>query len=262
MELTLPTTPGWSAAPLLGDVWGRVGAVAKCCFLWDGASAARDTARPILQADVMAGATIAQEAEMALMKARADWHYLGYGGGVDPLATAVISAAITVNGVARVSFGGLPPGALPDPVNLFGFEPRGDRIGGFVNPPAPVTAFDHAIHGPQIFRASRRTQGYANTDAAPALPATMQIRVTQATGTGPLTLLDQTLSLPAPVLRLWAFEGGEDREAFWCSRSAVPMTPDTLILSASGAQVLWRAALPMAAHPLATLRRLSIEEAA
>jgi len=90
----------------------------------------------------------------------------------------------------------------------------------------------------------------------------MAIRVTQATGAGALTLLDQTLTLPAPVLRLWEFEGGEDREAFWCSRAATAMTPDTLILSATGAQVLWRAALPLAAHPLATLRRLSIEEAA
>ncbi len=256
MELTLPDTPGWSAAPLLGDVWGQVGAVAKCCFLWDGAGARRDVAQPIVAQDVMAGAVIAREAEMALMKTRADWHYLGYGGGVNPLATQLIAAAITVNGVVRVSFGGLPPGAQPDPVNLFGYEPRGDRIGELAVP------FSYAAHGPQLFRATRRSQGFANIDAAPGLPAAMSIRVTQATGAWALTLIDQRLDLPTPVLRLWEFEGGADRAAFWCSRTATAMTPDTLILSASGAHVLWRASVPMAAHPLATLRRLSIEEAA
>ncbi|NCO86109.1 MAG: hypothetical protein GW886_05720 [Rhodobacterales bacterium] len=256
MELTLPRTSGWSAAPLLSDVWGQVGAVAKCCFLWDGAGARRDAGQPIVAQDLMAGRVIVREAEMALMKTRADWHFLGYGGGVNPLATQVIAAAITVNNVVRVSFGGLPPGAQPDAANLFGFEPRGDRIAELAVP------FSYATHAPQIFRATRRSQGYANTDAAPGLPANMAIRVTQATGAGALTLLDQTLTLPAPVLRLWEFEGGEDREAFWCSRAATAMTPDTLILSATGAQVLWRAALPLAAHPLATLRRLSIEEAA
>ena len=271
MEVTLPTSNGWSAMPLLDTNWGKVGAVAKRVYVWtaQGAKAA-STPVPIRQADEVDGptGTILAEAEMALFKTFADWHFRGSPVGVANTPGALNAAEIRTGATVRVRF--VHP-ILPTPAdsfNMFGFEPHGWRYRTLTNPDGiPALPFSFAADGPFIFCATRRSEGYARVNDIAALPATMAISVQTHQGATPATPLSKTLTLPVLTLRAWHHEGGPDKPAYWCSRATLTMVPDTLVLSLTGAEVLWRAvfALPVPAlpdKPLGDLRRLSIEEAA
>lgn len=263
MEVTLPKSDGWSAMPLLDTNWGRVGAVAKRVYVWNGNDARATDPVPIRQADEMAGNIILAEAEMALFKTAADWHFRGLGIGGANTPGALSAAEIRIGGAIRLTYA-RPVAPLPvDPQNLFGFEPRGSRKidANLPVPPRPIP-FDFAKYGPPMFRGTRRSDGYLPANDVTALPASMQIEVQTHQGTSTATPLSKSLTLPNVILSGWLHESGPDTPAYWCAHAHLPMVPDTLILSLTGAEVLWRATFPLTALPLADLRRLSIEEAA
>lgn len=265
MQITLPQSKGWSGAALMDDTWGRVGAVAKCCFAWSGAAAVRAAATPIRQADEMDAATgiLAAEAEMALFKKNADWHFRGLGVGVQGSSSAVTAAELSNAGAVRVKFARPPAPGPYDTVNLFGFEPRANRKAGMALPvPPPPAPFDIAGYGKFMFEATRSHDGYAPVNQSSELPADLDIVVTTHVGATATTVLSARLQLPTVLLRGWLYEGGPDKDAYWCAKASVRLVADTLILSATGAEVLWRAGFAFADAPKKILRRLSIEEAA
>ena len=278
MDLTLPKSVGWSAAMLLDTNWGRevlpppppesknvgrVGAVVKRVYVWSDDGAMPGIAIPIRQTDDMEGAVILAEAEMALFKANADWHFRGIGVGVANTPAALTAAEIRTGDTVRARFSRIAPTTPADTVNLFGFEPRGTRVPDADLPvPLPPVPFNFGKYGPNVFRATRRSEGYSLGTDTPALPSSMTITVETKVGVVSQTQLSKTMTLPGVTLRGWAYEGGPDKVAYWCSRASTQMVPDTLILSLTGAEVLWRATFPLTQMPLADLRRFSIEEAA
>ena len=266
MELTLPKTQGWSAMALTDDNWGHVGAVAKCAFVWAGSGATRAPAPvPIRQADAVDAVTniILAEAELALFKTKVDWHFRGTGPNPPAAPDWYTAAELSVNDTVRVMFAAPNVPYIVDRSNLFGFEPRAKRHGSMDVPAGnPPFSFNLGVAGPKLFRATRRSEGYTLVNDLPSVPQIATVLVVANTGGGATSILDKTLRLPKLTLRAWLFEGGSDTQAYWCAKATAAMVPDTLILSTSGAEVLWRAAFPFSTVPMADLRRLSIEEEA
>ena len=256
MEIILPQGTGWAAMPLLDEEWGQVGVVAKRCFDTTGTPVAgalrlADQAESYQDSNDETRIRIIAEADIALFKQQVDVHLRGVGNQVD-------AASITFNDVAVMAYAGLAANPATDPVNLFGYEPRENRI-----TKASMTPFNFAATTPEVFHSSRKPGGgYTPNLPAMPLPVTLKILATSRVGLDTGTRAKLTLTLPRLTLRVWLYEGGPDRDAYWCSHAAMPMQADTVTLTPAGAEVLWRGAVSLATTPLALIRKFEITEGA
>jgi hypothetical protein len=253
MQIILPQGIGWAAMPLMDDEWGQIGLVAKRCFDPAGNAVAGDLrlADEAVTYQDSANKTrvrINAEADIALFKEQVDVHLRGVGNQVD-------AASITFNGLAVMAYAGVAANPASDPANLFGYEPREDRIGA-----TSTTQFDFAAMTPEVFHSSRRSGGYTPTLPAMPLPGSVAIKATSRVGTVTRTHADLTLTLKSLTLRVWLYEGGPDRADYWCAHATVPMLADTVTLTPAGAEVLWRGAVSLAKNPLALIRKFDITE--
>lgn len=253
MEIVLPEGPGWSAMHLADRNWGATALIVKREHDVTGRAATPRAAQEgiVLSDTLIEGdprAIIVREAETALFKARPEALRLGYGTG------GVVQAQMRVSGTVHRT---LVAGAVQDPVNLFGFEPRTNRVGGF-----DPDGFDYDADGPALFRSARRTEGWSvPADAALAGDVRVEVTVTGADGGGPVMLDDVTVRIPRLVVTPFVWEGRRNDPAYWCRRAPTEMTADTLILTGPRLHLIWRAALPMDVHPPADLRRVVLKAA-
>jgi hypothetical protein len=273
MDIALPATPGWSAMHLIEDQdWHQIAVIAKREYdVAGGAATAADDPDGVLMADDFnsAVANIRVESDIALRKTMVDWHFLDLSTGSGPWTGRIDTAALTVNGSVRVSFAkrsSVDPNreVVIDPDNLFGYEPRSDRItlSNSTDPDVIADSFDFDAQTPGLFRSTRRSDGFVAGPSTLPLPQTLDVTV--STTTAGTTTNVMTLGMTVPQLTATAFlyEGGPDKAAFWCRRDPVPMVADTLTLTTTRAAILWRTALSIATHPVADLRMILIEEAA
>lgn len=233
--------------PLMDDVWGQVGVVVKRGFGSDG----KPAVTALRLADVMADTRILAEAEMALFKTSVDFHLQGLGNAVD-------AAAISVDAVEVLTYAKLAVDPLADPDNLFGYEPRDARIS--LN--TTGSDFDLATQGPDLFRSTRRTKGYLPKPFAGLSTGAVHLVATSRIEATTTTRADLTVTLKTLTLHVWLYEGGPDRDDYWCAHAQTTLVADTVTLTPVGAEVLWRGAVPLTAAPLALIRKLEIREGA
>lgn len=254
MQIILPQGTGWTAMPLMDDDWGQVGVVAKRCFdpagnAVAGALRLADDAVTYQDSANKTRVRINAEADIALFKEQVDVHLRGVGNQVD-------AASITFNATPVMAYAGVAANPASDPANLFGYEPREARIGA-----TPTTQFDFAAMTPEVFHSSRRSGGgYTPTLPSMPLPVALKILATSRVGAVIRTHAKLTITLKSLMLRVWLYEGGPDRETYWCAQATVPMQADTVTLTPAGAEVLWRGAVSLAAAPLALIRKFEIRE--
>lgn len=253
MQIILPKGTGWAAMPLMDDDWGQVGLVAKCSFDAGGnrvAGALRlsDVVEPYKDSNNRDRVRILAEADTALFKTQVDVHLRGIGNQVD-------AASVTFNAVKVMDFAGVAANPPADPANLFGYEPREDRIST-----AAMAPFSFAGTTPQVFHSSRKSGGYTPTLPARPLPVTLAVKATSRVGPVTRTHAAMTLTLPRLTLRIWLYQGGPDRDPYWCAHGQTPLLADTVTLTPAGAEVLWRGAVATTDAPLALIRKFEILE--
>ena len=254
MQIILPQGTGWAAMPVIDDEWGSVGIVAKRCFDPGGSP----VVGALLLADVIetfqdsnnkTRVRINAEADIALFKEQVDVHLRGIGNQVD-------AATITFNDLAVMAFAGVAANPASDPANLFGYEPREDRIAV-----TATTPFDFGAMTPGVFHSSRKSGGgYTPNLPAMPLPESLKIRATSRIGALTRNHASLTLTLKQLTLHVWLYEGGPDREDYWCAHAQTPLVADTVTLTPAGAEVLWRGAVSLASTPLALIRKFEIRE--
>ena len=254
MQIILPQGTGWAAMPLMDDTWGQVGVVAKRSFDTDG----NPVAGALRLADAIEGyqdsankprIRILAEADIALFKQQVDVHLSGVGNQVD-------AATIAFNDTPVMSYAGVAANPPTDPANLFGYEPRENRITA-----ASMTPFDFAATTPEVFHSSRKSGGgYTPNLPAMPLPESLKIRATSRIGALMRNHASLTLTLKQLTLHVWLYEGGPDREDYWCAHAQTPLVADTVTLTPAGAEVLWRGAVSLASTPLALIRKFEIRE--
>lgn len=280
MEFLLPNSPGWSAMHLMNAEWGKIALIVKREYLLDsgqGTLTPRDDVEGLIVADTIEPTITDDEdrpvvrrgADLALFTAHADLIYLGVGTeALDPHGVRFDTAAFRVDGVARRSFTRPSPAFAPDPVNLFGYHPKADRL----SPPYDPATFDFAAQGASLFRAARRDGGYSVSNGLPALAGDLDIRVeTTSSGsdTDPFTgdvipdvVAEFSLSVPDMVAIPFVWEGGKNSPAYWCRRAPVALKADTLTIEGDRVSLIWRGALPLSEVPAPDLRQVNIQEAA
>lgn len=277
MEIILPDGPGWSALHLVSADWGSSAVIVKREWRITGqttvsyAPGAGEALEGVIMADTVtmrdvAGTEvqiIAREAETALFKSYTDILFLGRGTEArDPDGQDVSSAFLRVGGVTRRTYA-RPAAQHRDPVNLFGYEPRANRITGDIVP----GAFDYAGTAPSLFRSARRSNGYAIPNPAFALSGALEIAVStrnaaMTTDDPDHPVAEVSVQVPDVTAQAFVWEGGANAPANWCRRAPRAMVADTLTVGLDRVSVLWRVALPLAEMPAADLRRIDVKEAA
>lgn len=265
MEFVLPKTLGWSAMHLVNKDWGNIAVIVKREYqVSAGKAIPKAVSEGLVLTDTVAMREIAgqntlvisREAETALFKTKSDILYLGRGTQAnDSSDNKIISARLSLNGSDRRTY--IRGGSQDiDPINLFGYEPRTTRIAGGYD----QATFSFPDQGDDLFHSTRRSMGYAVPSAVLNLSGVLQIKVSTHSFGGDDTLADFILALNKVSAIPFVWEGGLNKPAYWCKRTALALTADTITINANQLSVIWRGQLPLANHPAADLRRITLKE--
>ena len=272
MQFTFPPSPGWSALHLSNADWGSIAVIVKQEWrLSSGALGPDLNPEGIVLTDTVDlheidgqdMQIIHREADTALFKTRTDVFYVGRGTEVaDVDGREVSSASLSVGGVTRRMYQ-RSGAATVDPINLFGFENRINRIPGGYNP----ESFSFPAQGGLLFWGARRSLGFSVTGTNWPLTGTQRVEITTRNADMEADdpshiLLGFDLTVPGLSMTPFVWEGGSNAPSNWCRRAAQSLTPDTLTIDGNRVSVIWRGALPLLTTPVADLRRIDLKEAA
>lgn len=268
MEIRLPQTNGWNAMHLIEKNWGKISVIVKRVWRVESDGSTTPISTPVnfqLTEDVSMESIdgdgvmmIIRETETALLKESVDVHFLGFGTEYrHPDGHRIDRAILSLNDQPRCIYLRQSSAGI-DPINLFGYEPRSERVDA-------SGSFNFNQDAASFFSSIRRSGDYQSFTSSLDLKNTQHFNVSVTYNLGHETEFEEILAdcrvhIANLELSALVWEGGRNDPAHWCRQPSQVMRTDTLTLSGNSLSILWRSAIPLTDFSASDVRCIDIKE--